>query len=83
MVFCGTTTGTTVEVDLPSIYHWGRTLIGAGGYRPPEFAEMLAGVTRHGLAPDHRLGPSVRPAGRRPAAMADGTFFGKIVVTFD
>ena len=26
----------------PSLYHWGRTLIGAGGYRPAEFVEMLA-----------------------------------------
>ena len=83
MVFCGTTTGTTVEVDLPSIYHWGRTLIGAGGYRPPEFAEMLAGVTRHGL---HPIIDSVHPFAQLADAqqkMADGTFFGKIVVTFD
>ena len=37
MVFCGTTTGTRVEIELPSLYHWGRTLIGAGGYRAAEF----------------------------------------------
>ena len=51
MVFCGTTTGTRVEVDLPSVYHWGRTLIGAGGYRPAEFAEMLAAVASYELRP--------------------------------
>ncbi len=83
MVFCGTTTGTTVEVDLPSVYHWGRTLIGAGGYRPTEFAEMLADVARHGL---HPIVDSVHPFEQLADAqqkMADGTFFGKIVVTFD
>ena len=83
MVFCGTTTGTTVEVDLPSVYHWGRTLIGAGGYRPTEFAEMLADVARHGL---HPIVDSVHPFERLAEAqqkMADGAFFGKIVVTFD
>ena len=83
MVFCGTTTGTTVEVDLPSVYHWGRTLIGAGGYRPPEFAEMLADVARHGL---HPIVDSVHPFEQLAEAqqkMADGAFFGKIVVTFD
>ncbi len=83
MVFCGTTTGTTVEVDLPSVYHWGKTLIGAGGYRPTEFAEMLADVARHGL---HPIVDSVHPFERLAEAqqkMADGAFFGKIVVTFD
>jgi NADPH:quinone reductase-like Zn-dependent oxidoreductase len=83
MVFCGTTTGTTVEVDLPSVYQWGRTLIGAGGYRPTEFPEMLADVARHGL---HPVVDSVHPFDRLGEAqqkMADGTFFGKIVVTFD
>ena len=83
MVFCGTTTGNTVGIDLPSVYHWGRTLIGAGGYRPAEFAEMLADVARHGL---HPIIDSVHPFEQLAAAqqlMADGTFFGKIVVTFD
>ncbi len=83
MVFCGTTTGTTVEVDLPSIYHWGKTLIGAGGYRPTEFGEMLAGVERDGL---HPIVDSVYPFDELDAAqqkMVDGTFFGKIVVTMD
>ena len=83
MVFCGTTTGTTVDVDLPSVYHWGKTLIGAGGYRPPEFAEMLADIDLHDL---HPVIDSVHPFARLVEAqqqMADGTFFGKIVVTFD
>ena len=83
LVFCGTTTGTTAEVDLPSVYHWGKKLIGAGGYRPAEFTEMLADVSRHGL---HPVIDSVHPFVRLPEAqqqMADGTFFGKIVVTFD
>jgi NADPH:quinone reductase-like Zn-dependent oxidoreductase len=81
MVFCGTTTGTTVEVNLPAIYHWGKTLIGAGGYRPADFAPMLAEVKRAGLQP---VVDSVRPFEQLPEAqsrMADGSFFGKLVVT--
>ena len=68
MVFCGTTTGTTVEIDLPSVYHWGRTLIGAGGYRAAEFAGMLAAVRVAGLRP---IIDSVWPferTGRRPGS---------------
>ena len=51
MVFCGTTTGTKVEIDLPALYHWGRTLIGAGGYRRAEFSTMLAAVAASKLRP--------------------------------
>lgn len=83
MVFCGTTTGTRVELDLPSVYHWGRTLIGAGGYRPAEFIEMLGAIADAGLRP---IVDSVWPFEQladAQAKMADGSFFGKIVVTFD
>ena len=83
MVFCGTTTGTRVELDLPAVYHWGRSLIGAGGYRPHEFSEMLAAVS------DARLEPvvdSVWPFDELTLAqerMSAGAFFGKLVVSFD
>jgi NADPH:quinone reductase-like Zn-dependent oxidoreductase len=83
MVFCGTTTGTTAEVNLPSIYHWGRTLIGAGGYRAEEFSDMLHAVDVDGLRP---IVDSVWPFDRladAQACMADGSFFGKLVVTFE
>ncbi len=83
MVFCGTTTGTKVEIDLPALYHWGRTLIGAGGYRPVEFAEMLAAVDAAGLRP---IVDSVWTFDQLTAAqerMSAGPFFGKLVVTFD
>jgi NADPH:quinone reductase-like Zn-dependent oxidoreductase len=82
MVFCGTTTGTRVEVDLPSVYHWGRSLVGAGGYRAPEFGEMLSAVDARGLRP---VIDSVWPFERladAQASMEAGSFFGKIVVTF-
>ena len=81
MVFCGTTTGTTVELNLPSIYHWCKTLIGAGGYRPDDFAAMLAEVERAGLRP---VVDSVWPFDQladAQATMAEGGFFGKLVVT--
>jgi NADPH:quinone reductase-like Zn-dependent oxidoreductase len=83
MVFCGTTTGTKVEIDLPSLYHWGRRLIGAGGYRGPEFAVMLEAMGSSRLRP---VVHSVWPFEDLPAAqerMADGSFFGKLVVTLD
>jgi NADPH:quinone reductase-like Zn-dependent oxidoreductase len=83
MVFCGTTTGTKVEIDLPSLYHWGRTLIGAGGYRPAEFVEMLGAIGATGLRP---VVDSVWPFERlaeAQARMTDGSFFGKLVVTFE
>lgn len=83
MVFCGTTTGTKVEIDLPSLYHWGRTLIGAGGYRPADFVAMLAAISAADLRP---VVDSVWPFEQLVEAqdrMANGSFFGKLVVTFD
>jgi NADPH:quinone reductase-like Zn-dependent oxidoreductase len=83
MVFCGTTTGTRAEIDLPSLYHWGRSLIGAGGYRAPEFSEMLAAVADHHLRP---IVDSVWPfeqLAEAQARMTEGSFFGKLVVTFE
>jgi NADPH:quinone reductase-like Zn-dependent oxidoreductase len=82
MVFCGTTTGTTVEVDLPAVYHWGRTLIGAGGYRSDEFALMLGAVAEHDLRP---VVDSVWPFDQLDVAQAKmeaGSFFGKLVTVF-
>ena len=83
MVFCGTTTGTTVDVDLPSIYHWGKRLLGAGGYRPADFATMLAEVERSGLRPVIDSVWSFEQLAQAQQTMADGGFFGKIVVTME
>ncbi len=83
MVFCGTTTGSEVTVDLPAVYHWGRRLIGAGGYRPGDFATMLAAFEADGLRP---VIDSVWPfdgLGDAQAAMAAGSFFGKLVIDLD
>jgi NADPH:quinone reductase-like Zn-dependent oxidoreductase len=86
MVFCGTTTGNETTLALTDVYHWGRTLIGAGGYLAEEFPEMLAAMARAasvtGRAP---VVDSVVPFDRLPEAlraMAAGAFFGKIVVEF-
>jgi len=82
MVFCGTTTGNRVEVDLPAVYHWGRTLIGSGGYRPAEVTEMLSFVAGHALRP---VVDSVWPFEQIALAqdrMRSGAFVGKLVVTF-
>jgi hypothetical protein len=63
---------------LTDVYHWGRTLIGAGGYQATDFPRMLAAVT--GSTP---VIDSVRPFAELPealAAMERGDFFGKLVV---
>lgn len=80
MVFCGTTTGTRAEIDLPGVYHWGRTLIGAGGYQRGEFTDLLDAIGRGGLRP---VIDSVWPFARlaeAQARMETGGFFGRMIV---
>ena len=80
MVFCGTTTGTEATVSLPSLYHWGRRLIGAGGWGADELGDVLHAVDSGGLRP---VIDSVWPFAELAAAqahMATGGFFGKIVI---
>jgi NADPH:quinone reductase-like Zn-dependent oxidoreductase len=80
LVFCGTTTGTKVDLQLPAVYHWGRRLIGAGGYQPEEFGDMLNAIAEGGITP---VIDSVWPFAELAAAqqrMADGGFFGRLIV---
>ncbi|MEO5901773.1 MAG: zinc-binding dehydrogenase [Ilumatobacteraceae bacterium] len=80
MVFCGTTTGSEATFALTDVYHWGRSLIGAGGYQAAEFPVMLAEFTAAGRTPEI---DSVRPFDDLPdaqRAMAAGDFFGKLIV---
>jgi NADPH:quinone reductase-like Zn-dependent oxidoreductase len=84
MVFCGTTTGTEAGLSLTDVYHWGRSLIGAGGYQAADFPRMLAAVeaamATTGSAP---IVDSVWPFERALEAldtMERGAFFGKIVI---
>lgn len=80
MVFCGTTTGTQVQLQLPSVYHWGRRLIGSGGYQPAEFDDLLAVIAESGISP---VIDSVWPFARLAEAqqrMAHGGFFGRLIV---
>ena len=79
MVFCGTTTGNEATVALTDVYHWGRTLIGAGGYQAADFPRMLDAFAA-GPPP---VIDSVRPFDEladAQRAMAAGDFFGKLVV---
>lgn len=41
LVFCGTTTGDTVQVHLPSAYHRGITLMGSESYSFADFEQMI------------------------------------------
>lgn len=81
MVFCGTTTGTEVSLQLTSAYWWGRQLLGAGGYRPAEFGDMLDAVSTDLLVP---VIDSVSPLDALPALferMEHGSFVGKLICT--
>jgi NADPH:quinone reductase-like Zn-dependent oxidoreductase len=82
MVFCGTTTGVEANLALTDVYHWGRTLIGAGGYHAADFPVMLdafAAVEQRPVIDSVWSFDDLATAQRR---MADGDFFGKIVVDF-
>ncbi len=82
MVFCGTTTGTEALLSLTSVYHWGRALIGAGGYLPADFPRMLSAMASTNASP---VVDSVWPFEQMALAqqqMASGEFFGKIVIEF-
>ena len=82
MVFCGTTTGTEVNLSLTDVYWWGKALLGAGGYQRDEFPQMLAAVAATGATP---VVDSVYAFDDLPAAQArmeSGDFFGKLVVSF-
>lgn len=82
LVFCGTTTGTDTVLSLTDVYHWGRKLIGAGGYQPSDFVLMLDAMSRTGRP---ALIDSVWPFAQLVQAqrrMQAGDFFGKIVIDF-
>jgi NADPH:quinone reductase-like Zn-dependent oxidoreductase len=80
MVFCGTTTGNEATLSLTDVYHWGRSLIGAGGYLAADFPLMLDAMARAARRP---VIDSVWPFEQlldAQRAMTEGAFFGKIVV---
>lgn len=86
MVFCGTTTGTEATLALTDVYHWGRSLIGAGGYQASDFPRMLTAMNTVGSADGSSSEPvidSVWPFAQTLDALAQlehGPFFGKIVI---
>ena len=41
LVFCGTTTGSSVEIVLPEVYRFGLSLLGSESYGYEEFGRML------------------------------------------
>jgi NADPH:quinone reductase-like Zn-dependent oxidoreductase len=82
LVVCGTTTGREATFDLPTLYWWGRSILGAGGWDSDEFTAMLADVEQFGLRP---VIDTIAPFDELPALLArmeSGDVFGKLVVTF-
>jgi NADPH:quinone reductase-like Zn-dependent oxidoreductase len=82
MVFCGTTTGNEAQLSLTDVYHWGRSLIGAGGYQAEHFPHMLAAMAAAGRRPVVDSVWSFDRLLEAQSAMGEGNFFGKIVVEF-
>ncbi len=83
MVFCGTTTGTEVNLSLTDVYWWGRKLLGAGGYRPHEVGDMLRAVNTSRLIP---VVAEVAPFAELPRLLGrleHGAVVGKLVVTME
>ena len=80
MVFCGTTTGTEATVSLPSLYHWGRRLIGAGGWGQQEFAQMLERVATASLLPVIDSVWAFSELAEAQSRMEAGGCFGKLVI---
>jgi NADPH:quinone reductase-like Zn-dependent oxidoreductase len=81
MVFGGTTTGDRVSFPLTSVYHAGRSLLGAGGWRAGDFPAMLEDHARYAIRP---VVDSVWPFEELAAAqerLASGDFFGKVVLS--
>lgn len=81
MVFCGTTTGTEVNLSLTDVYWWGRKLLGSGGYRPHEVGDMLQAVAASRLVP---VIAEVAPFADLPRLLdrlEHGSVVGKLVVT--
>lgn len=81
MVFCGTTTGTEVTMSLTSVYWWGRSLLGAGGYQRDEFPVMLAAMAATGTEPVVDTVYTFDQLAEAQGRMEAGDFFGKLVVT--
>lgn len=80
VVMSGTTAGGASTIANTSVFHWGRTLVGHGGYSRPEMAATIDAYARGAVEP---VIDSVWPFEQLPAAEArleSGDFFGKIVV---
>jgi zinc-binding alcohol dehydrogenase/oxidoreductase len=74
------TTGRSATIDLPSLYWWGRSILGAGGWDGDTFARVLAFVSEHRITP---VVDTVAPFRELPSLLSrleHGDVFGKLVV---
>ncbi|MFT4122919.1 MAG: zinc-binding dehydrogenase [Microbacteriaceae bacterium] len=80
VVMSGTTAGGSSTITNTSVFHWGRTIIGHGGYSRQEMADTLAAYRSGRLVP---VIDSVWPFEAEPEAerrLESGDFFGKVIV---
>lgn len=80
LVFCGSTTGPRVPLDLPAVYRFGLRLLGSDSYGPEEFARMLDFWWAGGFEAviDREL--PLAEIARAHELMAAGDVLGKIVL---
>jgi NADPH:quinone reductase-like Zn-dependent oxidoreductase len=80
LVVCGTTTGREATIDLPSLYWWGRSILGAGGWDDDTLTTVLDLVDTLRLRP---VVDTVAPFSALPQMLSRleaGDVFGKLVV---
>lgn len=80
MVFCGTTTGNDTTITLTSVYHAGRSLLGAGAYHPEEFAATIDAFRAGAIAPVIDSVSPLDAVGDAQERMLSSDFFGKLVL---
>lgn len=80
VVLSGTTAGGTSTIANTSVFHWGRTLVGHGGYSRPEMAATIDAYVRGAIQPVVDSVWAFEELQAAEARLESGDFFGKIVV---
>ncbi len=80
LVVCGTTTGGTVELHLPSVYHAGLRVLGAGPQSYGSFVEMLGTYWKGGFTAVVDSEFPLEKAALAQERLESGDAFGKILL---
>jgi NADPH:quinone reductase-like Zn-dependent oxidoreductase len=80
LVFCGTTTGDTVQIHLPTVYHRGVSLLGSESYSFADFERMLAYCWSGDLKSIIDRSLPISDVAKAHELMANGELRGKLVL---